>query len=333
MSKRKQNSKSATRTTSIPYGWIALAAIAGIGIAAYVHYRRSARRRSQRSENLAPKAAQSSSSLFERASRHARAAPSDHLSTSDRLGLYALFKQATCGVCNVDKPPLYDQEARYKWSAWHELGASMGCDEAERRYVDLVASLFSGFSAGDNDIDDEAFQVAVGNAKKKKEKKRSMGPVFSRPQLFDDDGDDDYDNDDGDDNELVDAAERAGRELVEAAKIGDVDAIRSALARHDDVDVDYVGRSDDLWTPLHWACDGGHVDVVRVLVERGANVDAADVDGRTALHTACCCEHADIVELLLARSANVNLTDGDGVLAKQETDDEAILQLFAANET
>ena len=34
------------------------------------------------------------------------------------------------------------------------------------------------------------------------------------------------------------------------------------------------------WSPLHLAADNGHVDVAKVLVQYGANVDAVDRHGR-----------------------------------------------------
>lgn len=36
-------------------------------------------------------------------------------------------------------------------------------------------------------------------------------------------------------------------------------------------------------TPLHRACEGGHVDVVQLLVERGADLEAKNAAGKTAL--------------------------------------------------
>ena len=40
------------------------------------------------------------------------------------------------------------------------------------------------------------------------------------------------------------------------------------------------------WTPLHFACRAGHLDVVKILVVAGAQVDAANSHGKTPLDKA-----------------------------------------------
>ena len=45
--------------------------------------------------------------------------------------------------------------------------------------------------------------------------------------------------------------------------------------------------SSTLLTPLHLACQEGHVDCVLLLLTRDANVNLAGEDGLTALHIAC----------------------------------------------
>ena len=70
---------------------------------------------------------------------------------------------------------------------------------------------------------------------------------------------------------------------------------------------------------LRAAAGNGRLDVVRMLVDAGADVDRRDpTTGRTALHAAVAAGGGDapeIVELLLAAGADVNATTSDGASA------------------
>jgi ankyrin repeat protein len=65
-------------------------------------------------------------------------------------------------------------------------------------------------------------------------------------------------------------------------------------------------------TPLYWATHNGHIDVVKLLLEKGANVDAADRRGWTPLYRATHNGQLDIVKLLLEKGANVDAADRGG---------------------
>lgn len=69
-------------------------------------------------------------------------------------------------------------------------------------------------------------------------------------------------------------------------------------------DVDDVAQNSTAVTPLHSAVAGRHADVVRVLLDAGAQVDVCQQGGWTPLHAAA--QNGDIqsVELLLAAGAN-----------------------------
>jgi ankyrin repeat protein len=62
-------------------------------------------------------------------------------------------------------------------------------------------------------------------------------------------------------------------------------------------------------TPLILATQLEHVEVLRVLLEGGANTEGANVDQRTALHSAAWLGYLDVCRLLLDWGANVDPVD------------------------
>ncbi len=65
-------------------------------------------------------------------------------------------------------------------------------------------------------------------------------------------------------------------------------------------------HNENGWTPLHLACDRGHFDAVRYLVEHGAQIDIPSAAGETACALAAECGHKDIVRYLVAHGADVH---------------------------
>lgn len=58
--------------------------------------------------------------------------------------------------------------------------------------------------------------------------------------------------------------------------------------------------------PIHCACTGGNVEVVRLLYQAGSAIHAADELGQHPLHIAAKLGHVDVVRYLLSRSAHIN---------------------------
>ncbi len=56
------------------------------------------------------------------------------------LAIYGLFKQATAGDAQGERPGFPDLVARAKWDAWHAR-TGMPADAAMQAYIDLIESL------------------------------------------------------------------------------------------------------------------------------------------------------------------------------------------------
>ena len=69
------------------------------------------------------------------------------------------------------------------------------------------------------------------------------------------------------------------------------------------------------WTPLHYAATGPEPAVVRLLLDRGAKIDAASPNRSTPLMMAAQYGSPDSVELLLARGADPKAKNDQGLTA------------------
>ena len=68
-------------------------------------------------------------------------------------------------------------------------------------------------------------------------------------------------------------------------------------------------------SPMNVAAERGHLGVVQLLLEAGADKDAAKADGVTALMAAALKGHLEVVRLLLEAGADKNVARADGATA------------------
>ncbi len=99
--------------------------------------------------------------------------------------------------------------------------------------------------------------------------------------------------------------------LMMAALKGNVDAVKELIER--DADVNKAG-----WTPLHYAASAGspqHTQIISLLLERHAYIDAASPNGTTPLMMAAHYGSTDAVQLLLQEGADPTLKNQLGLTA------------------
>jgi ankyrin repeat protein len=103
--------------------------------------------------------------------------------------------------------------------------------------------------------------------------------------------------------EYVAFRDERGRSFLHVGcRAGDVDLVRRML----EYGADVGARDSGGQTPLHVACQNGHVDSARLMLAAGADPNARDLQGLTPLHLACMSDHDDCARVLLRGGADVN---------------------------
>ncbi|XP_029927711.1 GA-binding protein subunit beta-2-like [Myripristis murdjan] len=95
-----------------------------------------------------------------------------------------------------------------------------------------------------------------------------------------------------------------GKRLLEAARAGQDDDVRTLMANGAPFTTDWLGTS-----PLHLAAQYGHHSTAEVLLRAGVSRDARTKVDRTPLHMAATEGHSSIVELLVRSGADINAKD------------------------
>ena len=107
-------------------------------------------------------------------------------------------------------------------------------------------------------------------------------------------------------------AVHANSSLADAAKAGDVAAVKAMLKGGGDVNAAH----GDGMTALHWAASHGDAAMTQTLLSAGANIRATTrLGGITPLHMASQAGHAQVVAALIAAGADVNISTSTGATA------------------
>ena len=116
--------------------------------------------------------------------------------------------------------------------------------------------------------------------------------------------------------------------LAMAAGDGHVEVVKLLLNRNIDVNA----ADEDGWTPLLSACHNGRTEVAVVLIDAGADLSACDREySRSSLLWAVHNQHPEVAAELLRCNADVNATDDDGrsaVMLALHRNDEALVALL-----
>ncbi|NXF00062.1 PP16A phosphatase, partial [Menura novaehollandiae] len=109
--------------------------------------------------------------------------------------------------------------------------------------------------------------------------------------------------------------------LLEAAARHDAEEVRQFLESGISPDL----CNEDGLTALHQCCIDDSGPVVSVLLDAGADVNARDTELWTPLHAAATCGHLRLVQLLIQRGADLLAVNSDGNMPYDLCEDEATL--------
>jgi ankyrin repeat protein len=93
--------------------------------------------------------------------------------------------------------------------------------------------------------------------------------------------------------------------LIESAANGHVDVVKLLIENGADVNL----KGEAWYGPLHAAAANGHIEVVKILLENGADVNI--FHHNKPLHNAAMNGHIEVAEILLAHGADINAKGTD----------------------
>ncbi|VDH98432.1 Hypothetical predicted protein [Mytilus galloprovincialis] len=78
---------------------------------------------------------------------------------------------------------------------------------------------------------------------------------------------------------------------------------------------------------INVGCQGGHLEICRLLIDRGCKIDITNVNGWTALMKAAIGGHLEICKLLIDRGCKIDITNNSGYTALNYAAEEGYLQI------
>lgn len=239
------------------------------------------------------------SDQFNQATIYVRKKTSE-INKDDLLYLYGRFKYANEGECNTERPGgIFNLEAKSKWDKWKSVNKNdplMSKEKAKEEYISKLNTLFPNWN----------------ESAKKTSKADESGTFGIKTSIMV--------------KELIDDSDK---NCFDSCKEGSVERLKEYLAKNPKL----INQTDENgMTMAMWACDRGHLEILKLLSDKGADLNKQDSDGQTALHYSCSNDQVKLVEFLVKnKKVNTKLTDNDGLKATEMTDNKEIIQLINSN--
>ncbi|WP_080571789.1 ankyrin repeat domain-containing protein [Orientia tsutsugamushi] len=92
--------------------------------------------------------------------------------------------------------------------------------------------------------------------------------------------------------------------LHRAVKDGNIEEVKRLLSADNNIDINI--KDTYFNTPLYYAVAKGYIEIIKLLLSHGANINSTNSSGNTPLICSVIAEHIEIVKLLLSHGADVN---------------------------
>ena len=95
------------------------------------------------------------------------------------------------------------------------------------------------------------------------------------------------------------------KSLIDAAEEGDIEKVKEILAQNSEIDINAQEDGWDGFTALHYASEGGYIELVKLLLKTGAEVDCvSDLNSTTSLELALYKGRDEVAMLLIESGAD-----------------------------
>jgi len=222
------------------------------------------------------------SQSFQNAASYLSSSPSlSKVSSAVKLELYGLFKYITSSqMPSTSRPSIFNMTGRAKWDAWAAAGKQyQDPQEAEKRYLEIAQTL--GWAGSITEIQVENVpSSSTGDSSDTPEASNSGGGGMGLSVSV----------------LMPPPSSAIDKSIHGLALSNDVSGLTTLLEQCPETDLDAVDEYG--YTALHLACDRGNIDMVRLLLKKGADHSIKDPDDFSPIELAKEAGQSDIEAIL-----------------------------------
>jgi len=201
------------------------------------------------------------------------------VSSAVKLELYGLFKYITSSQTpSTSRPSIFDMTGRAKWDAWAAAGKQyQDAQDAEKRYLEIAQTLGWAGSATEIQTENVPSSSSTDDTTQASNSGGDGGMGWSV-------------------SVMKPPPSAIDKSIHGLALSNDVTGLTTLLEQCPETDLDALDEYG--YTPLHLACDRGNIDMVKLLLKKGADHRIKDPDDLSPIELAREAGQSDIEAIL-----------------------------------